>query len=96
MKSDYIALKSLDQHEGYKLLQALWIHETAKVEEARSKAAKRSSEGTWKYWAGYEEGFKFAVMQLQRSLLHMESESENLQGDGKFEALMNELRGDVK
>lgn len=96
MKSDYVALKSLDQNHGYKLLQALWIHELTKIEEARDSAARRGSETAWRYWAGQEKGFKLAVMQLARSLAHMESESDDLEGDGKFETLMSELRGDVK
>jgi len=95
LKSDYTALKSLELHHGYKLLETLWLYELNKVEEARDKAAKRGSETAWKYWAGYEKGFKLAVMQLKSSLAHMELENEELQGEGKFEGLMKELRGET-
>lgn len=96
MKSDYIALKSLEQHNGYKVLEALWIHELSEIEKARDNAAKRGSETAWRYWAGQEKGFKTAITHLQRALLQMENEGEDSTDSGKFENLMAELRGELK
>ena len=92
MRSDYIALKSLEAHHGYAVLQALWMHELTKIEEARDSAAKRGSETAWRYFAGQEKGAKLMMTQMQRSLAHMESEGEDSPESGNLEALMQELR----
>lgn len=96
MKSDYIALKSLEQHNGFKVLQALWIHQLTKIEEARDSAAKRGNETAWRYWAGQEKGFKLAVTHLQVALKEMEDSGDNEKDEGNFETLMAELRGETK
>jgi len=96
MKSEYVGLKSLENHHGYKILEALWIHELTEVEKARDSAAKRGGESAWRYWAGQEKGFKLAMTQLQRALVHMEHENEDLKDGTKIEDLLSELRGEVK
>lgn len=98
MNSDYLALKHLLTQPSFRLLEALWLHQVGKIEEARDKAALRGSETAWRYYAGQEKGFKLAMTAVQRALAQMESEDQSIDEDTKYEAMLEnlKLKGDEK
>lgn len=91
---DYISLKDLPNHAGYKILENEWLYQVGKIEEARDKAAKRSGESAWRYWAGQEAGFKLAVTTLARTLSRMEAEAEEQSQDQ--ESVVDKLLKEIK
>ena len=98
MNRDYQLLKGLENTEGYKALQQLWIHQVSKIEEARDRSASRAADGTWRYFAGQEKGFKLAMTALVRALVDMERTDENVREENPIEKMLDELkaRGETK
>lgn len=92
MNDEYAALRGLENIKGYQILQQLWIHQIAKIEESRDKAAAKGSETAWRYWAGQEKGFKLAMTAVARALAEMEKEKENIDQESKLDALLDEIR----
>lgn len=92
MNNDYAALTSLLNIHGYKLLEALWLHQISDIEKARDGAAKRGNESAWRYWAGQEKGFKLAMTALQRAIEHMEKDDDTLQTDDAIDRLLGEIK----
>jgi hypothetical protein len=90
--NDYAALVGLQNLHGYKILEALWMHQVSEVEKARDGAAKRGTESAWRYHAGKEAGFKLCMTALQRAIAQMEKEDENLQGDDRINKLLEEIK----
>lgn len=96
MKAEYIALKKLEDTDGYKILHELWMMEVAKIETARDRAAARGAESHWRYHAGLEKGFKMAMTQVARAIAQMEQENYELAVDNKVDTLLAEIRGEPK
>lgn len=94
MKNEFISLKSLLAHPGWAVLEAEWMAQVTKIEEARDKAAKRGSDSAWRYWAGQEFGFKLAITAAQRTLDNMAKENEALEGEARYESLLSEIKGE--
>lgn len=92
MKSEYAALAGLETNTGFRVLEALWIHQIAKIEEARDKAAAKGNETAWRYWAGQEKGFKLAMTARQRAMVEMEKEKENIDQESAIDRLFEEVR----
>jgi hypothetical protein len=86
MKGEYIPLKQLSMHDGWKFLEQLWIYQVSEIEKTRDKCASKSSlkaESDWRYSAGMEKGFKLAMTALHRALAEMEKEMENEKDEEK-------------
>lgn len=94
MRGEYAALKGLQSHPGYKILQALWLHEHAKIVESMRKAARKNQESSWRFYAGQQEGFDLAVTHLDRALTDMERQEENVQEQKTADQLLREIKGD--
>lgn len=93
MKNEYLALKQLEKSDGYAVLCALWMEQVTKIEKARSTAASRGSESAWRFHAGREEGFKLAMTQMDRAIKDMEAQDQEMAGEARFDALIQEIRG---
>lgn len=89
--ADYVDLIQVKEHPGYKRLEAEWLAQTAEVQKARSKAARKPSESSWRFYAGYEEGFMVAVTTLERALARMEQEG-GAKPEDIAEKLLEEIR----
>jgi hypothetical protein len=89
--ANFIELSRLKAMQGYRVLENEWLHQVTKIEAARSRAAKRGQESAWRYWAGYEEGFKLAMMTLHRALERMEVEVGEMPGNS-VDKLLEEIR----
>lgn len=97
MNTDFAVLARLKNDHGYKLLEALWIHQVSEVEKSRDSAAKRGTESAWRYHAGREAGFKLAMTALERALLAMEKEGLAEEPTGyDVNQLLEELKGERK
>lgn len=95
MKGEYVALKSVQVSEGYKLLQALWTQQGIKIMDAMQKAAARNQESAWRYQAGQMKGFDLAISQLDRALFQMEKEDDaQSPAQQSIDELLKEVRGD--
>lgn len=92
MNSDYMALTGLQTQHGYKLLEALQLHQVSEIEKSRDRAAKTGAESAWRYHAGKEAGFKLCMTVLQRAILAMEKEDENLSGESVIDKLLREIK----
>lgn len=92
MNNDYAALVSLVNIHGYKLLEALQIHQVSEIEKSRDRAAKTGNESAWRYHAGKEAGFKLCMTVLQRAILAMEKEDESLTGESVIDKLLGEIK----
>lgn len=92
MKQEYTALRGLQQNTGYKILEELWMHQVAKIEESRDRAATKGNESAWRYWAGQEKGFKLAMTAVQRALTEMEKDNENIETESSLDKLLDEIR----
>lgn len=93
MKREYELLSSLLNHEGYKLLEALWRDQGVRIQKARDRAASRSQESAWRYYAGQEMGFSLAVTQLQRALAEMEMKDEKLSAESEADKILRTVIG---
>ena len=96
MKAEYNQLKQLEGMPGYQILMGLWAIQGQKILEASRRCAKKSNEGSWRYYAGQQEGFELAITQLQRSLTDMEKDSDNLEGSKRSEKEVEELLKNLK
>lgn len=96
MKAEYNQLKQLENNTGYQILLNLWIIQGQKILEASRRAAKKPNESSWRYYAGQQEGFEFAITQLQRSLKDMEKDTENLEATVRTNEEIEELLGKIK
>lgn len=92
MNEDYLHLRTLKEAKGYKLLEAIWMHQISKIEESRDKAAQKGSETAWRYWAGLEKGTKLMATALDRALLDMEKEDQDLQGEDRITQMLDEIK----
>ena len=96
MKREYDLLTTLQNHPGYKVLEELWRDQGVKIQKARDRAASRSQESAWRYFAGQEMGFSLAVTMLQRALAEMEIKDQGLASESQAEKILRELRGEPK
>lgn len=97
MNADYSDLKSLQTHRGYQKLQALWAHEFAALMNGLQRAASKSQESAWRYYAGQLKGADLITGQLERALLQMEKEGEGDNPATKtVEEILNEIRGEKR
>lgn len=100
MTSEYTALLQLKASPGWDILQALWIKEHEKIVDAMRRAGKRGNETSWRYFAGQQEGFDLAIMQLHRALAEMESKEEDVhesvEAKQQIDELMKTLKGEPK
>jgi len=97
MNSDYLDLKQLQQSRGYAKLQALWAHEYAALMTGLQKAASKNQESAWRFYAGQLKGADLMTGQLERALLQMEREGENLESERNEKSaaeIIAELRGE--
>ena len=94
MRSEYIALKSMIEHPGWKVLEGEWLAQMTKIQEARDRAAKRGNETAWRYWAGQEFGAKVMMMTAMVAMSRMEQENDSLKPDSEFDDLLKEVRGE--
>lgn len=92
MSNEYLPLKALEDNQGYKILEALWIHQVAEIEKARDKAAQRGNDSSWRYWAGQEKGFKLAMTALARAMVQMQKEDENVESQSRIDKLLEEIK----
>lgn len=92
MSQEYLALKDLEKHPGYLILQELWIQQRAKIDAAKDKAARSNKEDHWRYWAGQEAGFTVATTQLQRALSEMELSEENQESEAETAKFIEALK----
>lgn len=98
MKAEYNALLQLRQSQGYGLLQGLWALQHQKIISAIRKAGKGNKETSWRYFAGQQEGFELAITQLERAIVDMEKENEDLaastEAAQQVEELLKQVKGD--
>jgi hypothetical protein len=95
MNSDYMDLKTLRDSRGYQKLLALWAHEYTALMMGLQKAAAKSQESAWRYYAGQLKGADLMTGQLDRALLQMEKEGEaENPGTQDVTELLQELKGD--
>lgn len=92
MNDEYLQLKTLQGSRGYKLLEAIWLLQITKIEESRDKAAQKGAESAWRYWAGMEKGTKLIITALERALLDMEKQEEELQGEDRITQMLDEIK----
>lgn len=90
---DYVALEGLLAHEGWAVLERLWLEEITEIEESRDKAAGRGHESAWRYWAGQEKGFKRAIVKAKLRMAELENEDETRKQGDDYDQLLNEIRG---
>jgi hypothetical protein len=92
--SDYLALKHLKTLHGYEILQALWQHQMAKIDESLDKAGQRGGDSAMRYWAGQRKGFVLAITALERALVEMEKKAEESQENpaGDYDELIAGLK----
>lgn len=93
MKGEYAALKSLESHQGFAVLQALWASQGGRIMEAMQKAAARGQESAWRYYAGQLKGFDLAITQLERALAQMDREEQNKEEQKTADQLLKEIKG---
>lgn len=97
MNSDYLDLNTLKTSRGYQKLQALWAHEYAVMMTGLQKAAAKSQESAWRYYAGQLKGADLMTGMVDRALLQMEKEGEgDNPGTTNIEELLKEVRGEGK
>lgn len=102
MMAELVALKGLVNHPGFPILQALWLEQITKIEEARDKAAGKGSETAWRYWAGQEKGAKIIATSHVRAIEKMESVQMDVEQERTvtkpsetIEKLLAEARGET-
>lgn len=95
-RSEYLALVRLRENPDYQVLQGKWLFLISEIEKARDAAASRPSEGNWKYYAGQEKGAKRIVMALELAIKDLETQDQDLVDEGKYDDLLNEIRGGKK
>lgn len=99
MNSDYFDLKKLQQHPGYAKLQALWAHEYVALMAGLQKAAAKSQESAWRYYAGQLKGADLMTGLLDRAILQMEQQGENEESEKDLRPaseIIAELRGETQ
>lgn len=99
-KMEYNALLSLRNSQGYQVLQNLWAMQFKKIVDATRKAGKQNKELNWRYFAGQQEGFEIAITQVERAIVEMEKEDENIEANHEaqeqVEQLLKKIKGDEK
>lgn len=88
------ALRGVQMSQGYKILQALWATQGAKIMDSMMKAAGKGQESAWRFYAGQMKGFDLAITQLDRALEQMAKEDINLEEQKTAEQLLAEIRGE--
>ena len=96
MNGDLIALRALQNSNGYKILQGLWLQHLAEIETARDRAAGRGHESAWRYWAGQEIGFKRAMMTIEKTIKEYEETDKPDEGQTYIEELLSSIKGESK
>lgn len=97
MRAELMQLIQLQSHPGYKQLESIWMEKVSEIEEKRDSVASRNgqySQDSWKYQAGIEKGFKMAMLTLKFALIEMEQEHENETAEGKYNAIVQNLKGE--
>lgn len=83
-------------HEGWAVLEALWLLQISEIEQARDKCASKATtkaESDWRYMAGQEKGFKLAMMKAKMALAEMELANENETAESRYDKLLEEIKG---
>lgn len=91
--NEYNALASLRTHQGYAVLQALWVASGQELMKRLQTAAGKGQESAWRYYAGQVFGFEVAIGQLERALKEMERDAENTRESMDIDKVITQIRG---
>lgn len=92
-RSEYMALKRLENNADYKILEFRWLSLISEIEKSRDNSAARGQESAWRYFAGQEKGAKRMVTALSARIIELEELDKELVDESKYDELLNEIRG---